>query len=323
MCIRDSTRYIQDALGAAATKNVTSSGALSRLLSFFGKADYNFAEKYYASVTVRRDGSSNLGPNNQWGNFPAFNLGWRISQEPFLAHNTFFSNVMLRFGWGKTGNQFIPSGRIVSQYGGSLGDTFYAIGGSGSSVSPGYKLTVLGNSALKWEENKSWNLGADISAIGGKGNLAVDYYERTTSNLLFDPPNPGTAGTAAPAIQNIGSMRNAGIDFSITYQGRLGEQTLYSVTFNGSHYINRILSIDGQRTFFYGPIATRYGNQVINQVGSSIGSFYGLVFDGYFSSAADAAAHTPDVNGTVRRPRVRMGRRWAASSSRTLITTER
>jgi TonB-linked SusC/RagA family outer membrane protein len=291
------TRYIQDALGAAATKNVTSSGGISRLLSFFGKADYNFAEKYYASVTLRRDGSSNLGPNNQWGTFPAFNVGWRLSQEPFLKNNTFFSNVMLRFGWGKTGNQFIPSGRIVSQFGGSLGDTFYDIGGGGSSVQPGYKQTLIGNSALKWEENKSWNIGADISAFQGKGNLAVDLYERTTSNLLFDPPNPATGGGAGPAIKNIGSMRNSGIDFSISYQGRLGEQTLYSVTFNGSHYINRITSIDGDHSFFYGPISTRYGNQVINSLGNSIGSFYGLVFDGYFTSAADAAAHTPDVNG--------------------------
>ena len=296
------TRYIQDALGAAATKNVTSSGGLSRLLSFFGKADYNFAEKYYASVTLRRDGSSNLGPNNQWGTFPAFNVGWRLSQEPFLSHSSFFSNVMLRFGWGKTGNQFIPSGRIVSQFGGSQGDTFYDITGSGSTLQPGFKQTLLGNATLKWEENKSWNLGADVSAFQGKGTLAVDYYERTTSNLLFDPPNPATAGTAGPAILNVGSMRNAGVDFSISYQGTLGEQTLYSVTFNGSHYINRILSIDGSHQFFYGPISTRYGNQVINQVGDAIGSFYGLVADGYFTSAADAAAHTPGVSGTCATP---------------------
>ncbi len=296
------TRYIQDALGAAATKNVTSTGGLSRLLSFFGKADYNFAEKYYASVTLRRDGSSNLGPNNQWGTFPAFNVGWRLSQEPFLSHSSFFSNVMLRFGWGKTGNQFIPSGRIVSQFGGSQGDTFYDITGSGSTLQPGFKQTLLGNAALKWEENKSWNLGADVSAFQGKGTLAVDYYERTTSNLLFDPPNPATAGTAGPAILNVGSMRNAGVDFSISYQGTLGEQTLYSVTFNGSHYINRILSIDGSHQFFYGPISTRYGNQVINQVGDAIGSFYGLVADGYFTSAADAAAHTPGVSGTCATP---------------------
>ena len=296
------TRYIQDALGAAATKNVTSSGELNRLLSFFGKADYNFAEKYYASVTLRRDGTSNFGSANQWGTFPAFNVGWRLSHEPFLSTSTFFSNVMLRFGWGKTGNQFIPPGRIVSQFGGSLGDTFYDIGGSGSAVQPGFKQTLRGNPDLKWEENKSWNVGADISAFQGKGNVAVDYYERTTSNLLFDPPNPGTGGSAGPAIKNVGSMRNAGIDFSINYQGTLGEQTLFSVTFNGSHYINRILSTDGEHQFFYGPISTRYGNQVINQVGYAIGSFYGLVADGYFTSAADAAAHTPDVSGNCATP---------------------
>ncbi len=107
------SRYIQDALGAG--KNVLSTGGRSALLSFFGKADYNFNDRYVASVTLRRDGSSRLGPGNRWGTFPAFGLGWRITNEPFLANNRILSDVMLRYGWGVTGNQFIPSGRICRQ----------------------------------------------------------------------------------------------------------------------------------------------------------------------------------------------------------------
>jgi hypothetical protein len=243
-----------------------------------------------------------LGPNHQWGTFPAFNVGWRLSQEPFLAHNTFFSNVLLRFGWGKTGNQFITPGRIVAQFGGRRDDTFYDIAGTGTTILPGYKQTLLGNADLKWEENTSINVGLDVSAWQGKGNLAVDVYQRTTDNLLFDPPNPATAGTAGPAIINVGQMKNYGIDFSISYQGTIGEQTLYGITFNGSHYLNKITRIDGDHSFFYGPIATRFGNQVINSVGSPIGSFYGLIADGYFTSAADAAAHTADKNGVCATP---------------------
>jgi TonB-linked SusC/RagA family outer membrane protein len=280
------SRFIQDALGDAASKTVSSIGGKSALLSFFGKADYNFADRYVVSLTLRQDGSSNLGPDNRWGTFPAFGLGWRISQERFLADNRIFSDVMLRFGWGVTGNQQIPAGRIVSQFGGSRGDTYYDIGGSNNTVTAGFRETSLGNPNLKWEENRSTNVGVDLALFEGKIEVVADLYSRETNNLLFDPPIPATAGIAAPPIVNIGKMRNRGIDFSI---GRKAAN--WSANFNGSHYRNKIVQIDGVQDFFYGPIATRFGNQVINQVGHPIGSFYGLQADGFFRDAADVASH--------------------------------
>lgn len=281
------SRYIQDALGT--TKNVYTTGGQNSLLSVFGKADYNFADKYVASFTLRRDGSSRLAPGHQWGTFPAAGLGWRISNEPFLANNKIFSDVMLRYGWGITGNQFIPSGRIVAQFGGSRGDTYYDVTG-GNTIAQGYRQTSLGNPDLKWEENKSTNVGADMVLFDGKLNFIVDVYRRSTSNLLFDPRLPATAGVASPPIINVGQMRNTGIDFSIGHQA-----ASWSLSFNGSHYKNEIISINGVQDFFYGPIATRFGNQIINQVGHPIGSFYGLVTDGYFQSQAEADAHTADA----------------------------
>ena len=283
-------RFIQNALAAAASKDVSSSGSIGRLLSFFGKADYNYADRYYVSLTLRRDGSSRLGPSHQWGSFPAIGLGWRLSQESFYPAQGLFQNAMLRVGYGITGNQNIPSGRIVSQFGGGTGDTYYDIGGTGSTIQAGFRQTALGNSDLKWEENRSINVGLDLSFLEGKGNFTFDWYHRATSNLLFDPPNPATAGVANPAIVNIGQMSNRGFDFSIGYSGNFGEKTLWSVNFNGSHYKNRIDRIDASDNFFFGPIATRYGNQVINQVGFPIGSFYGLVADGYFQSQAEIDA---------------------------------
>src|SRR5258705_4541876 len=128
------SRYCQDALGDAKSKNTSSSGSRSALLSVFGKADYSFNDKYIASFTLRKDGSSNLSPANRWGTFPAFGLGWRVTREPFFANNKWVSDAMLRFGWGVTGNQQIPSGRIVTQYGGEVGATYYDIGGSNSAV---------------------------------------------------------------------------------------------------------------------------------------------------------------------------------------------
>jgi TonB-linked SusC/RagA family outer membrane protein len=280
------SRYVQDALGDSKTKTAFTSGGESALLSYFGKADYNFADRYVASLTVRRDGSSRLGPAHRWGTFPAFGLGWRVSKEKFMEKYGFLSDAMLRLGYGVTGNQLIPPGRIVSQFGGDVGDTYYDITGSNSSVAQGFRQTSLGNADLKWEENKSTNVGADLAFLDGRVNVIIDLYQRKTNNLLFNPAIPGTAGVASPPIVNVGKMKNSGVDLSVGYQA-----STWNATLTGSKYSNKIVSIDGVQNFFYGPISTRFGNQVINQVGSPIGSFYGLIADGYFRDAADVAAH--------------------------------
>jgi len=280
------SRYIDDALGDPSTKDVFSNGGKNALLSLFGKIGYNFADKYVASFTLRRDGSSNLAPGHRWGTFPAVGLGWHITNEPFLSGNQFVSDLMLRYGWGVTGNQNIPSGRIVSTFGGGRGDTFYDITGSNSSIVSGFRQTTLGNASLKWEENRSSNIGADAVLFNGMFNVVFDVYTRRTNNLLFDPRTPATAGIASPPIVNIGKMENKGFDFSIGHTA-----SWWNVSFNGSHYTNKIVSIDGVQDYFFGPDITRFHQIVINQVGQPIGSFFGLVTDGYFSDAADATAH--------------------------------
>ncbi len=286
------SRYIDDALCDPTTKNVFSNGGRRTLLSFFGKADYSYNDRYYLSLTMRRDGSSAFGPSNRWGTFPAVGAGWKLSRESF-GQNLPLQNIMLRFGWGVTGNQNIPGGRIFSQFGGGRGDTFYDIGGTGSSVSPGFKVTAIGNTNLKWEENRSMNVGLDFEFAGGRGNFTTDVYRRNTSNMLFDPPTPATGGSAAPPIVNIASMSNNGIDFSVGYHSTLGTGTLWSVTFNGSHYKNKITQIDGVQTFFLGrgSSVVREQNAVRNVVGQPLGAFYGLVADGYYKDSVDAAPY--------------------------------
>ena len=287
------SRYIQDALGDAASKNVTSSGGRSALLSFFGRAEYNWDEKYVASFTLRKDGSSRLGPSHRWGTFPAFGLGWRISNEPFMANSNLFSDVMLRFGWGITGNQLIPSGRTVSAFGGSRGDTYYAVNGGNTLVS-GFRQTSLGNPDLKWEENTSMNVGADVAMLNGRYFVNFDVYKRSTDNLLFNPPIPATAGIASAPIVNIGQMENTGWDLAMGHRA-----TSWNVSLNTSAYRNKIVRIDGVQDFFYGPITTRFGNQVINQIGHPMGSFYGYQTDGYFGSPAEASQYIPATPGAA------------------------
>jgi TonB-linked SusC/RagA family outer membrane protein len=289
-------RYIQDALCDPNSKSVFSFGATGALLSLFGKADYNFGDRYYLSLTLRRDGSSRFGPTHRWGTFPSFGAGWRLSREAFLAHNSVFSNIMLRFGFGITGNQEIPPGRIVHQFGGDQGDTFYDIGGTNTSLRPGFKVVKAGNPNLKWEENRSVNVGLDLEFLGGRGSFSADVYERKSNNLFFDPRTPATAGSAVPPIVNIGEIRNNGVEFSIGYRGTIAGSTLWSATFHGSHYRNKIVRIDANGTtafsraggFDVGP------EVVINQIGQPIGAFYGLVADGYYRDSAEAAPYWND-----------------------------
>jgi TonB-dependent starch-binding outer membrane protein SusC len=287
------SRFIQDALGDSKTKVVNSNGGRYALLSFFGKADYNFNEKYVASVTVRRDGSSRLGANSRWGTFPAAGLGWRISKEPFLRGNKVISDAMLRVGYGVTGNQSIPSGRTLNQFGGNNGDTYYDITGSNNTVQAGYRQTSLGNANLKWEEVRSTNVGADLSLFDNSLSLIIDVYNRATNNLLFDPALPGSAGIAAPPIVNIGQMNNKGVDLSVGHQGNT-----WNFSAAISAYRNKIVSINGNQQFFYGPTSTRIGNAIINQVGQPIGSFFGLQANGYFRDAADVTA-SPQQDGAA------------------------
>ena len=288
-------RYIQDALCDPTSKNVSSSGTVSALLSLFGKADYNYAERYFLSLTVRRDGSSRLGPSHHWGTFPAVAVAWRVSNEPFFPSGGFFNNAMLRFGYGITGNQQIPPDRIVSQLGGDRGDTFYDIaGGSKTSITSGFKITKIGNSDLKWEEDRSKNVGLDLEFNQSKGSFTVDVYQRNSNDLLFDPRTPATAGSADPPIKNIGKMRNNGIEFALGYRGTIGGSTLWTATLNGAHYTNKIVQIDGTSTFFFPANIIRDQNPVIDSVGQPIGSFFGLIANGYYKDSADAAPYWND-----------------------------
>jgi TonB-dependent starch-binding outer membrane protein SusC len=283
-------RYIQGALADPNTRGISSGGGTSALLSFFGQANYNFAERYYVTGTLRRDGSSRLGPDNRWGTFPAFSVGWRLSNEAFMPEIAGLTNMMLRAGWGVTGNQNIAAGRIFSGFGGSVATSFYDIGGTGTSAVAGYRQTAIGNPDLRWEENISTNVGLDLEFLGGRANFAVDVYQRDTDNLLFNPPIPATAGLAAAPIQNVGAMRNRGFDAQFGLRGNLGNGMGWNVDLNASAYRNEIVRIAEGRDEFLGPIGVRNGTVTINRVGQPIGSFYGLVHEGIFQNQAEIDA---------------------------------
>ncbi len=283
--------YIQDALADPGTKQVFSNGGISSLASLFGKIDYAFQSKYYLSLTIRRDGSSAFGEENRYGVFPAISAGWRLSDEAFMANVGWLDDLKIRGGWGITGNQSIPAGRVFNQFGGSTTSSFYDITGSNSSLRSGFILTSLGNPGLKWEENISTNIGLDASLFAGRLTLVFDVYQRTVDGLLFNPALPATGGNAAPPFVNIGEMDNNGWDLTIGYRGNLGSELRFNTDLNIGHYKNEIISIDGVQDFFFGNFGGRLGNIIINQVGGEIGAFYGFKTDGLFQSQAEVDAH--------------------------------
>ncbi|MDR8393070.1 TonB-dependent receptor [Aliifodinibius sp. S!AR15-10] len=285
--------YIQDALGDPNTKNVNSSGYNSSLASFFGKVDYNYDSKYLLSFTIRRDGSSRLGASSRWGTFPAGSIGWRLSEEAFMSGSEAITDLKIRAGFGITGNQQIPTGRTLDQYGGGTGSTFYDINNTGNNIVPGYTRTVIGNNDLKWEENISYNVGLDAELYEGKVTFVLDMYQREVDDLLFNPTVPGTQGQAAAPFRNVGKMRNRGVEVQIGYRETVNTDFSWSVDINGSHYQNEIVRIGGGNDFFYGPIgaSVRGGNVVRNEIGHPIGSFYGYEADGLFANQAEVDAH--------------------------------
>ncbi|MEQ9441401.1 MAG: TonB-dependent receptor [Cyclobacteriaceae bacterium] len=298
-------RYINNVLGDVGTRTVGSEGNISALESIFGKIDYNYGQKYYLSGTVRRDGSSRFGANNRYGVFPAVSAGWRISEEAFAQNLVWLEDLKLRGGWGITGNQSIPDGRAFNLFGGGTGSSFYDITGSNSSITPGYLLTDRGNPDLKWEENISTNIGIDASLFDGKFEIVFDWYKRTVDGLLFNPTQPATAGSADPAFFNIGKMSNTGIDLGLGYRGTFGNDLNFTADLNISHYKNEIEQIDGEQTFFFGPVEGRGGTTVINELGSPIGAFYGLVADGIFENQAAVDAHAEQDGAAPGRIRFR------------------
>lgn len=262
------------------------------LASVFGKLDYEFNDKYLASFTVRRDGTSDFLGDNRYGVFPAASLGWRISSESFMQSATFIDDLKLRAGWGITGNQNIPIAyNAYDQWGGrSIFDAGYDIA-SNNSTRRGYTRFRYGNPDMKWEQNESKNIGLDATILNGKVGFVFDIYQRDIRNLIFNPPLPGAAGNASQPYKNLAEMTNKGWDLGLSYRGNLTSDLGFNASLNLTHYTNKITKLDGDATQVFPPgIDKRFGEVNVWQVGYPISSFYGYTNDGFFQNQAEIDA---------------------------------
>lgn len=274
----------------------TGSGTSYALASFFGKMNYNYDNKYLASITVRRDGSSRFGTNHRWGTFPAFSLGWRLSEESFFGKaKGIVSDLKLRYGWGQTGNQEIDNYAAYGLYKalyytdatwGRDNGTAYDITGAGQgTLSSGFIRTQRSNPDLKWEATTQHNAGVDFGFLDQKFTGSFDYFFKKTDDILIKPPYIATIGYGGDRYVNGASMENSGIEFLLTYAQKVGEVDLM-ITGNIASYKNKITKLPEDVINSY---PGNGNDQTI--LGRPLNSLFGYVADGLFQTQEEVDAH--------------------------------
>ncbi|HTF17032.1 MAG TPA: TonB-dependent receptor [Chryseolinea sp.] len=291
-------RYLSGGTGVQ-----TNNGGASnwKLASEFAKLNYSFMDKYLLEGTVRRDRSSRFSADNLVAYFPAVSGGWVISEEGFAEGlKPWLDRAKFRVGWGQTGNQEIGYYNPYTIYSTNPINSFYDLSGTRTSAIPGYELTQFGNADAKWETTTSTNVGLDLTVFGGKFDFSVDWYNRITSDMLFPVSAPGTAGVATVPFQNIGEMRNRGIDLALGYHGQsAGGDLTYSVDGNFSTYKNEVTKTTGDaNTQYFGINDERIQNFVVTQQNYPISSFFGYTIDGIFQTDDEAAGAPVNNLGT-------------------------
>lgn len=291
-------RYLNGGAGGLTNTGSSSDWALA---SEFAKINYALHDKYLLEGTIRRDRSSRFAPEFRSAVFPAVSAGWVLSEERFADHwSSWLDRAKLRAGWGQTGNQEIGNYNPFTMFALNPITSYYDLNGSRSSAIPGYELIQFGYVKAKWETTTSTNIGADVSLFGGKVDAAIDWYTRLTSDMLFPVQAPLTAGVATVPFQNIGSMRNRGVDISLNYNGQaMGSDLTYTIGGNFSTYRNTVTRTNGDaNTQYFGINDERIQNFVVTQQDYPISSFFGYTIDGIFQSDDEAAAAPVNNLGT-------------------------
>jgi TonB-dependent starch-binding outer membrane protein SusC len=259
--------------------NVNGGEERNALLSYFARVNYSFADKYLFTATVRRDGSSRFGRDNQFGTFPALSVGWRLSEEGFMRHVTPVNNLKLRASWGQSGGQEIGNYSAFN----ILGSNFNYI--IGDQIVGGTAPLSLANSRLQWEATEQTNLGMDVGLFSNRVNFTADYFIKNTTNLLLRVLPPVEAGAISNPFANLGKIQNRGIELGLNTVN-LDGSFQWTSDFNFTSIQNKVLALannDEPRLNTPG-IAHFSAPTFITQVGGSIGQFFIHEVEGIFQS---------------------------------------
>jgi len=267
----------------------------SRLASIFARFQYNYQGKYLLSGVVRRDGSSKFGPENKFGYFPSGSIGWNVSEEDFLQNSSWLSSLKLRASYGIIGNDRIRDFVFLSRLNGE------AVYSSNDEVEEadllrGVAEGGLSNPEVRWEKQKTANIGLDAAFLDNRINITVDAYTKETEDLLIAPQVSGVLGASAPGSSapfvNAGTVQNKGLEFRIAYADNIGEDFKFNTSFNISTNENEVLFVESENGFQQGG-EYGVGLGIITsrmEAGHPIGYFYGYETDGLYQNQAEIDA---------------------------------
>ncbi|MCD4737375.1 MAG: TonB-dependent receptor [Bacteroidales bacterium] len=262
-------------LNAGSEENASNNGSASRnsLVSYFGRVNYSYMNKYLFEANVRRDASSRFAPENRISTFPSFSVGWRIAEEDFFQSIGFCNDLKLRASWGQLGNQQIGSDfPYVSSI--AIGSSNHVFG---NSILTGGTQNVMANPDIQWETTETSNFGLDAGFLDNRLTFTAEYYIRKTNDILLQIPIPLSVGLS-PATRNAANVENVGWDLTMRWKNNINDFT-YSVGVIASDFTNEVTNLAD-----VGPIIS--GNYII-QVGSPINSIFGYETQGIFQTQTE------------------------------------
>lgn len=272
--------------GDETTSTVSNSADTWSILSYLFRINYSLMDRYLLTVSYRADGSSKFGANNRYGYFPSVALGWNLTSESFMEGQATFSRLKLRGSWGKVGNEKIGTFRYSPLVTSNL-NVIFGENESLDEVQNGAAVLNLANPDLRWEETTQADFGIEIGLLGNRFLAEIDYYSRTTNDILAEVPIPDFIGSEQNPIVNAAQMRNSGIDLNLTWRESRNKLN-YSINVVASTVNNEVLSIGGGREeIFSGGLGFGgwLGTRTI--IGEPIGSFYGWKVAGVFQNEAE------------------------------------
>ena len=265
-------------------------------IGFFGRFMYNYDDKYLISASLRRDGSSRFGANNKWGWFPAVSIGWRINKEKFLSDVTWINDLKLRAGYGVTGNQDFANYKSLLMM--TTAGKFYY---NGQWINT-YQPASNANPDLKWEKKGEFNAGIDMTLLDNRLSFAIDYYKRTTSNLLYNYTVPTPPYVYNTLFTNVGKVTNEGIELTVSGTPVKSKDFEWNTVLTVSHNKNKLVKFtnneftNGTYKVGWSTSGACYTQRLIE--GQSLGTFYGPVYLGTDTDGTDVLLGQ-DGNGSV------------------------
>ena len=257
-----------------------------------------------AQFTVRRDGSSNFGPNNKWGTFPSVSLGWNVTNEKFLEKRPeWFTKMKVRLSWGKNGNEAIGSFRYTANV--AMGNN-YTFGGAGNQlVNGGSKPSGTPNADLKWEESEQYDAGLDLSFFNNSLTFTVDWFKKKTNGMLKTMSVPSYLGESKP-WGNVGDMENSGIEFELGYKFRKGDWA-FNVNANASYLKNKLVNLGNDTGYETSDNVHQIGNVSRAENGQPYPFFYGYKTAGIFQNQKEINEWVAAGNGVLQGSSVKPG----------------